>query len=147
MLQRRIGPLPIWTWFLILVLGVYLFLRFRANRGGQSSTINDADNLTSQQSTLVPWSTDIFVNIPQQTVPPSTSKGPIITVPPKTTPRYGGINSWLANPPQNPGPRQTSVTYQVPPGSEPMRSATLASLFGFNGQPRTFRSNPLVIPV
>lgn len=97
---RRVGPLPLWVWLIVVTVGVYLFLRFRGGGGkkddSDSSTIYDAENLTTQQSTLVPWSTDIFINVPASSTPaPTTSP-----TPPKPGPSL---------PPKMPGPRRYMI--------------------------------------
>lgn len=153
MLAKRVGPFPLWVWLIVVTVGVYLFLRMRGG-GTKPSTVNDADNLTAQQATLVPYANDIFVNVI------STPNGTPASKPVPAKGRYGYVPTrlrdwpWIGN--RNPGPlppgtgtpvpRVTSVTYQVPPGGEPGTQVGLARLFGFTGSAKGYQSTPLVVP-
>jgi LysM repeat protein len=133
-LTRRIGPAPVWLWFVVLVIGVVIFLRLRAAKAPTtkaSSTVGDSPNLTNQPSALIPWPSDTFVNIqqPGATGPagPAGPAGPTTTTttpPPVTT-----------TPP--PPPRVTSATYTIKSGDTLTRIAnslhvSLSSLYNLN---------------
>jgi len=102
-MSRRIGPLPVWVYFVILVLGGVLFLRWRSGKDGVTPQ-KDATNLTDQPSTLVPYTSDVFVTVQQPAGPggtPMVGRRPIIP-----TSGDGVI------------PRRTSVTYPI--GGNPL---------------------------
>lgn len=108
-LLRRLGPLPIWSWFLILVFGGAVLITWVKKRksgsgsGGLNSDASTAPNLTSQQAGMYSYPSDIFVNI-QQPVGQSTTPGtpgpdrdhdtpPILNVPgPEAPPRTRSIS-------------------------------------------------------
>lgn len=128
LLTRRIGPAPVWLYFIVLVIGGVIFLRWRGSKTAKSTAgnINDAPNLTNQPSSLIPYTSDIFVNIQQPTGPATTPNGDRYRAPRpgRTTP----IPAPLPNPGQAPAPapsspvpapppmRQTSITYPVVAG-------------------------------
>lgn len=107
LLTRRIGPLPFWVWFVVFVLAGALFLHWRKGKSSSSSNVEDAPNLTDQPSTLVPYTTDIFVNVQQPAQPtPPAQTGTKIPIP-----KDSGLPRWPS--PTKPPPRQTSITYKV----------------------------------
>lgn len=140
LLTRRIGPVQVWVWFVMLVFGLVIYLRFRASKQpaktDKSANILNAPNLTTAPSTLVPWTQDIFVNISQPTnggtpqSPPPRQRPPATGIPmPGRRPLPG---EWPPTPTrpttpppatpslppvvQQPPPRRESVTYAVTSG-------------------------------
>lgn len=127
-LTRRIGPFPMWLYFIVFVIGLAVFLRWRQTRNGGSamnSNAADAPNLTNQPSTLIPWTNDVFVNVHQSPIPgpagppgppgspgtymPGTIFAPVKTIPLPSMP-------W-------PSPRVMSITYAVKSGDTLARIA------------------------
>ena len=113
LLTRRLGPFPVWLYFVVLVIGGVIFLRWRKTKGSGTSKLNSdatlAPNLTSQPSTLIPYTTDVFVNIQQPGAPgpagepgPAGPPGPAVETPVNNTPP--------------PPPAQTSMTYLIKAG-------------------------------
>jgi hypothetical protein len=71
LLTRRFGPLPVWLWLLLLVVGVVVFLRIR-NAKTPASTSNASQsnaltspNLTTQSAMATPYYSDLYVNVQQ----------------------------------------------------------------------------------
>ena len=126
-LTRRLGPWPLWLWFAVFVLGVSVFIVWRKRKAGASTAANsdasNAPNLTQQSAQLYPWTTDVFVNVPQ-TVPDPTSdpRAPYNTgINPHGQPApYPGTYTppvVTGLPPDVPTPqRTTSITYPVVSG-------------------------------
>ena len=79
LLTRRAGPLPVWVWFLIFVLVVGMVIIWRRRKAGKAaSNVYAAPNLTNQPSTLVPYTSDIFVNVQQPgATGPTGPTGPV----------------------------------------------------------------------
>lgn len=118
-LTRRVGPFPVWLWFLVAVLAGAAFIVWRRNRSSNNqanSTTTDSSALTQASAEMYPTSTDIFVNVPQpaqqpyntginpngQPAPPPGSQPPIV----------------VPGDPSNPQapPRTSSITYAVRSG-------------------------------
>lgn len=125
-LTRRLGPAPVWAYFVVLVIAVAVYLRWRASKtaataaASASSNVNSSPNLTSQPSTLVPYTSDVFVNIQQ---PGATgAAGPIGPAGPSGTPGPVGAPGPTGAPAPAPSPvpvppaRKQSITYPVASG-------------------------------
>lgn len=118
-LARRLGPLPVWLWFVIFVGALVLFLRLRGSKssataGGSpnaSSTVGSSPNLTTDNAApLNPFLTDVFINVQQPVTPgPAGPAGP-------TGPTGATGPAGPAGPAGTPPPRQKSVTYYVKSG-------------------------------
>lgn len=127
LVSRRLGPLPVWAWFIIFVLLVVgvIWWRRRANSKPTTQGISSAqqDALTSGQGPLLYTNpSDVFVNIQQPGAPgapgpagppgPGGTRWPEI---PQPVPVPG-------SPPPNqvpqpvPPPQTTSITYTVKAG-------------------------------
>jgi hypothetical protein len=111
---RRLGPLPVWVWFLIFVALVAFYIIWRRRKtpatGAVASNAYTAQNLTNQPSTLVPYTSDIFLTVQQPgaqgppgdtgPVGPAGPTGPQPVPPPPPAP------------PQPPATQPTTVTVQ-----------------------------------
>lgn len=94
-LSRRIGPAPVWVYFVVLVLAGVLLLRYRAKKASAStpalnSDANVSPNLTSQSGIYIPYPQDTFVNVQQPGAPgeqgPPGPPGPAAPPPPAPLP-------------------------------------------------------------
>lgn len=113
LLTRRLGPAPVWGWALVGIIALAILLRWRANKNSASAgNVNDATNLTDQPGLLIPYTSDVFVNVQQPGAPGATgATGPAGPAgPPGPT---GPMGPPAAN---NPPPRTTSITYKVVSG-------------------------------
>ena len=157
LLTRRLGPLQVWVWFVLFVIGLVIFLRYRASKqpapSSNAGNVFNSPNLTTAPSTLIPYSSQVFVNVQQPTT--GTSGGPPMPGGGRTRPPGSGIPGWPgpgrhpnpewpppntpppaqpppAQPPpvvQQPPPRRESITYSVVSGDTLTR---IANLFGLD---------------
>lgn len=99
---RRIGPAPVWLYFVIFVIGLVILLRWRQSHAASSvnSDAASSPNLTDAVPLTVPYVSDIFVNVQQPGAP--GPPGPAGPTGPVGTPA--------------PPPRSTSITYKVVSG-------------------------------
>jgi hypothetical protein len=75
LVTRRIGPAPVWVWFIVLVVAAVLIIRWRKSHSDSSSTSSTAaasssnalnsPNLTTQSALATPYYSDFFVNVQQ----------------------------------------------------------------------------------
>jgi hypothetical protein len=66
LLTRRIGPAPVWLYFIVLVIGGVIFIRWRAGKKpAKTSSVPTSPNLTTSPGALIPYASDVFVNIQQ----------------------------------------------------------------------------------
>jgi LysM repeat protein len=103
LLTRRIGPAPVWVYFIIFVLATAVFLRWRQTKKTGAAAVDAGSNpgITSEANlTPAPFYNDIFINVQQPVVGGSTTPTPTPT--PVPTPA--------------PPPRVKSITYQVHSG-------------------------------
>lgn len=135
---RRIGPAPLWLWFVVFVFGVAIFLRWRASKTpatkdtSKNSDASYSGPFVTGQSMMLPWSQDIFVNVQQPTGPGPRDnypqrRGPHMPTPPERgtvppprpvptpTPRPDPAPSPPV-PTPTPPPRQQSITYEIKSG-------------------------------
>lgn len=123
LVSRRLGPLPVWAWFIIFVLVVvgFIWWRRRSNNNPTTQGISSAQQgalSTGQGPLLYQNPSDVFVNIqqpgdtgpPGPAGPPGTPGAPGAPAPP---PPASTPNPSPAPPPP---PQQTSITYSVKSG-------------------------------
>lgn len=82
-LGRRIGPAPVWVYFVVLVVAGAWFLHRRAQKAATANTTalnsdaNVSPNLTTQSGVYIPYPQDTFVNVQQPGAPgPTGPTGP-----------------------------------------------------------------------
>lgn len=77
-LTRRIGPLPVFVWFVVFIIGMVIFLKWRSSKSPTKSAVSSdassSPNLTTQSSLAQPYYTDVYLNVAQPTT--ATEAGP-----------------------------------------------------------------------
>lgn len=140
MLTRKLGPLPVWMWFLLFVLAGVVYFRYRQGKSSSNMVSQDNPNLvdTSGQSVLQFVAPDVFVNV-QQPTNPATSPvvGPSI-VPPHRTPRGPVV---IGIPPPR---RVRSVTYPAGAATDNSTMGAVAAQHNYRGNMTTRTAQPLV---
>lgn len=127
LLTRKLGPLPVWMWFLIAVLGGVIYFKYRQNQSG-SSNASENPNLvdTSGQSVLQFVAPDVFVNVQQPTNPPPP--GTTFPVPPHQSPR--NPSPIIGVPPPR---RVQSITYAAGGATDNSTRQAVAAQHGYRG--------------
>lgn len=134
-LTRRLGPLPVWLWFGLFVIGVVLFLKLRGKAGDAASSDVNPSIIQGAANLYPVGRGDTFVNISRPVgagtgVPAPARTNPWRTPPQPPPNRPGGVPvatgsgsipplpSGSDSPLQTSGPvpRQTSITYKVASG-------------------------------
>jgi hypothetical protein len=120
-LTRRIGPAPVWVWFIVFVIAVFIFLRWRASHKGTAGTAAASQsnaltspNLTTQSAMATPYYSDLFVNVQQPGATghtgPTGPTGPAGPAGPQGTPTDSTATSGTTTPPAPAGPKYVTVT-------------------------------------
>lgn len=66
LMKRKIGPAPVWVYFLVLVFGVVWFIRSRQSKTdtGSTSDQSSANSQSFPDAQPMNYSQDIFINLP-----------------------------------------------------------------------------------
>lgn len=137
-LMRKLGPLPVWVYFIVGVLGVAFILKRRTDSQKTSDTGSDLPpGGPFPDAQPMNYSSDIFVNIPAPIVVSPSTPAPVLI--PRTRPDIRPVsppagqsrtipNRTLASTGEVLAPaRETSLTYVVPAAQAQSVSVPLTS--------------------
>lgn len=126
---RKLGPLPMWLWLLLVVGAVFLYMKFKGGSSSNSTAQDNNPGVTTTPNLYTPFPNDIFVNVQQPTAPgPQGPPGPSGPQGPMGPPSPVPAGTVIANTPSVPG-RQQSITYPVVSGDSLTR---IAKKFGIS---------------
>lgn len=152
LLQRKLGPMPVWVWALIGLAGAWLYAKWRSNQqaasAAQQTQVADTSSAESQQ--VAPQFV-IENNLPPEANPgtatPPSQAGSPTPAPPVVAPPGKGTHPPIGHPPIPAGPPKPisgkrPLVYRVQHGDTLDSIAASHGVKGGGGELFTFNTTP-----